>query len=89
MKIRFLEDYDVVLDSDPYSKRMQIASLISKNNEGEQDAIEGYQELLSVIGDEDKEAVDIINEIISDEKNHSEKLNKLAEKYDGIEPNKD
>lgn len=72
-----------------FGRRMQIASLISKNNEGELDAIEGYQELLSFIGDEDKEAVEIIEEIISDEKNHIEKLNQLMLKYDSIEPNKE
>ena len=82
MKIPIIADID-------YDIRMKIAALISKNDEGELDAIQGYQELLSVIGPEDQEAVDVINEIISDEKNHSEKLKALMLKYDGIEPNKD
>lgn len=78
-----------VLPENKYERKMRIAALLSKNNKGEQDAIEGYHALLSVIGDSDAEAVSIINEIISDEKNHSEKLNALTEKYDNIEPNKD
>lgn len=78
-----------VLPENEYERKMRIAALLSKNNKGEQDAIEGYHALLSVIGDSDAEAVSIINEIISDEKNHSEKLNALTEKYDSIEPNKD
>ena len=78
-----------VLPENEYERRMRIAALLSKNNKGEQDAIEGYHPLLSVIGDSDAEAVSIINEIISDEKNHSEKLSALTEKYDSIEPNKD
>lgn len=72
-----------------FEKRMNIAAEITKNNEGELDAIEGYQELLSFIGDEDKEAVEVIEEIISDEKNHIERLNELMLKYDKIEPSKD
>lgn len=78
-----------VLPENEYERRMRIAALLSKNNKGEQDAIEGYHALLSVIGDSDAEAVSIINEIISDEKNHSEKLNALTEKYDSIAPNED
>lgn len=77
-----------VLPDNEYERKMRIAALISKNNEGEQDAIEGYHALLSVVGDADQELVDTINEIISDEKNHSERLNALAEKYDDIKPNK-
>ena len=72
-----------------YDKRMNIAAEITKNNMGELDAIEGYQKLLAIIGPEDQEAVDIINEIIADEKHHILKLNELMEKYDDISPNKD
>ena len=72
-----------------YSYNMDIASEISKNCAAELTAIEGYQKLLAVIGEDDKEAIDIINEIISDEKNHVVKLNELMEKYDNISPNKD
>lgn len=78
---------DIDIDSE-YERKMRIAALISKNNKGEQDAIEGYHALLSIVGDSDSELVDTINEIISDEKNHSERLNALAEKYDSIAPNK-
>lgn len=72
-----------------FNKKMNIAAEITKNNESELSAIEGYQKLLAVIGEDDKEAIDIINEIISDEKNHVVKLNELMEKYDNIPPNKD
>ena len=82
MIIKLMEDKE-------YDSRMDIAALISKNNKGELEAIEGYQELLGVIGESDAEAVEIINEIIADEKNHTEKLNALAEKYDNIQPNVD
>lgn len=71
-----------------YTSDMSIASEISKNNAGELTAIEGYQELLTIVSD-DPEAVDIINEIIADEKNHIEKLNELMLKYDSIKPNKE
>ena len=72
-----------------FNKKMNIAAEIAKNNESELSAIEGYQKLLVVIGKDDREAIDIINEIISDEKNHILKLNQLMEKYDSISPNKD
>lgn len=72
-----------------FEKRMNIAAEITKNNEGELDAIEGYQKLLALIGQEDQEAVDIINEIIADEKHHILKLNELMEKYDNISPNEE
>lgn len=72
-----------------YSYNMDIASEISKNCSAELTAIEGYQKLLAIIGDDDSDAVDTINEIISDEKNHIERLNKLMKKYDRIVANKD
>ena len=65
-----------------------IAAEITKNNKGELDAIEGYQKLLTILAG-DKKAIDIINEIIADEKNHILKLNELIEKYDHISPNKE
>lgn len=74
--------------NEDYKSDMDIAALISKNAEGEYDAIKGYQELLVVIGN-DPEAKSVIDEIISDEKNHAERLNELMLKYDKIEPNKD
>lgn len=71
------------------SMRMSLASEISKNCADELTAIEGYQDLLSLIGDSDPEAVDVINEIVSDEKNHVERLTKLMKKYDDISASKD
>lgn len=76
-----------ILNED-YKSNMDIAALISKNAEGEYDAIQGYQELLAVIGNNEEDRA-VIDEIISDEKNHAEKLNALMLKYDKIEPNKD
>ena len=72
-----------------YSYNMDIASEISKNCAAELTAIEGYQKLLSLLGDDDENDLDVINEIISDEKNHIEKLTKLMRKYDRIAANKD
>ena len=67
-----------------------IASQIALNNKAEWDAIEGYQKLIPFFearGDDD--AVAQIEEIISDELNHSEVLRKLMKKYDGgIKTNK-
>lgn len=71
------------------SMEMSLASEISKNCADELTAIEGYQDLLSLIGDSDPEAVDVISEIISDEKNHVERLTKLMKKYDDISASKD
>lgn len=71
------------------SMKMSLASEISKNCADELTAIEGYQDLLSLIGDSDPEAVDVINEIVSDEKNHVERLTKLMKKYDDISASKD
>jgi rubrerythrin len=59
----------------------KVAAAIAANNQDEQEAIKGYYELLQVLVDpEDKK---IIQEIISDEKNHADLLTKLALKYDG------
>jgi rubrerythrin len=59
----------------------KVAAAIAANNQDEQEAIRGYYDLLEVLIDpEDKK---VIEEIISDEKNHSELLTKLALKYDG------
>ena len=67
-----------------------IASQIALNNKAEWDAIEGYQKLIPFFearGDDD--AVAQIEEIISDELNHSEVLRKLMKKCDGgIKTNK-
>ena len=62
-------------------KDYNVAAAIAANGQDEQEAIKGYYQLLQVIIDpEDKK---IIEEIISDEKNHAELLAKLALKYDG------
>ena len=64
-----------------------IAAQIAINNEGELNAITGYYKLIPFfksVGDQ--EAIDQIMEIVSDEKNHQEILNKLQMKYDGHIP---
>ena len=68
-----------------------VASQIALNNEGEWDAIEGYQKLIPFLEAKgDSEGVDQIKEIISDELNHAEVLRKLMKKYDGgIETNEE
>ncbi len=58
----------------------KIAAAIAANNSDEQGAIQGYCELLELITDPADQA--IVKEIISDEKNHSTLLTKLALKYD-------
>lgn len=60
-----------------------IAAEIYKNIEDENKAIEKYMSLLSILPDEDKH---IVEEIVSDEKNHREVLKELAYKYDGSIP---
>jgi len=63
-----------------------IAAILSKNNAGEQEAIEGYFRLLTYPG-LPPELYAVISEIISDEMNHSEKLSHWATKLTGIKPN--
>ena len=68
-----------------------IASQIALNVEAEWDAIEGYQKLIPFLElRNDQESIDHIREIISDELNHAELLQKMIRKYDGnIETAKD
>ena len=68
-----------------------IASQIAMNNKAEWDAIEGYQKLIPFLEAKgDKESVDHIREIISDELNHAEILREIMRKYDkDIPTNKD
>lgn len=68
-----------------------IAAQIALNNEAEWDAIEGYQKLIPFLRRKgDLESVAQIEEIISDELNHSEVLRAMMKKYDGgIETNED
>ena len=63
-----------------------LASVIAKNNAGEQEAIEGYFQLLAMGGLPQKFYEDI-REIISDEMNHSNKLSEWVTKITGIKPN--
>jgi rubrerythrin len=68
-----------------------IASLIAENNQDEQEAIKNYEVLLSCLNDvgASREQIATIEEIISDEKNHSMRLNQLLLDFDEVEPNKD
>lgn len=74
----------------------EIASLIQVNNKDEALAISGYSQLLDKVVNckelEDREKAEIssnIREIIADELNHQEKLQKLYSMLTLIEPNKD
>lgn len=70
--------------------KMSVASQISFNIKGEYGAIEDYNKLIDFLSIyDDQEGVDIIKDIISDEKAHSEKLNKILMKYDGNIPIED
>lgn len=82
--IRILESASESIVPDDISDNSIISSQISLNIKGEWDAIEGYNKLISLfnyLGD--NEAISIIEEIISDEKNHAMKLEGLLKKYDG------
>jgi len=64
-----------------------LASIVAMNNKGEQEAIEGYMQILAMPGLPQK-LYDDIREIISDEMNHTEKLNHWATMLSGIMPAK-
>lgn len=64
-----------------------IAAEIAKNNAGEQEAIEGYFRLLNIQG-VPREFIQDVQEIISDEMNHSEILSKWVTKLTGVNPAK-
>lgn len=68
-----------------------IASQITLNIKGEYDAIEGYMKLIPWFEEQnDQDAIADIQEIISDEKEHTERLNRILMRYDGnIEPAED
>lgn len=78
----------IVLDNED---KHTTASQIALNLQGEWDAIEGYQKLIPFFElHDDKDSVDKIREIISDELNHAEVLREIMRKYDGdIPTNKD
>ena len=85
---RFILGSDKTYDD---KSKNSIASLIAENNQSEQDAIKQYEVLLSCLNDvgASDEQLATIEEIISDEKNHSMRLNQLLLDFDGVEPNKD
>lgn len=62
---------------------------IAKNLADEATAIEGYYKLIKNCPEKYEEILPDITEIIADEKNHMEKLQKIMESLDDIEPNKD
>ncbi|MDR0850046.1 MAG: hypothetical protein LBN07_01000 [Christensenellaceae bacterium] len=67
----------------------QMASEIAKNNKSEQEAIEGYYLLIDEAkrNNAPKEFIAQVEEIISDEMNHSEVLSYWVTKMTGIKPN--
>jgi len=66
----------------------QFISQLVANNKGEQDAMAGYYLLLSEARRNGlpKELIEDIEEIISDEMNHSKKLTRWATELSGIKP---
>ncbi|MDR3298149.1 MAG: hypothetical protein LBT19_02150 [Candidatus Nomurabacteria bacterium] len=67
-------------------KNYKIAQGITANNQDEQEAIGGYLALLEIMqGVDGVDPADIaqIEEIVSDEKEHSHRLTEMALKYDG------
>lgn len=85
---RFILGSDKTYDD---KSKNSIAALIAENNQSEQDAIKQYEVLLSCLNDvgASDEQLATIEEIISDEKNHSMRLNQLLLDFDEVEPNKD
>lgn len=86
--------YRFILGSDKQyddKAKNSIAALIAENNQSEQDAIKNYEVLLSCLKDvgATDEQLAVIEEIISDEKNHTVLLNQLIQEYDEIEPKED
>jgi rubrerythrin len=63
------------------AKNYAIAKLVTANAQDENEAIEGYLGLLELLEDQDDIAQ--IEEIISDEKEHAERLAEMLKKYDG------
>lgn len=64
---------------------MTVQQLCAKNIKDEAEAIEGYYPLLeALIEAEDKDGVALVEEIISDEKNHLNLLQVILAKHDNI-----
>lgn len=81
-----------VLREDTSDQPYDLAKEVSDNIAGESDAISGYESLLGHITSvypDDSEGIDLIEEIISDEKNHIEKLNQYLTDLDQVDPAKD
>lgn len=70
------------LPRNPESANLIISSLLRANAQDENDSMRKYYQLLTILTD--KEDIDIIKEIISDEKNHEKLLNQLDYKYSRI-----
>lgn len=69
--------------------KKQKASIFAEQNVDEQKAIQHYNEAIAKLDPvKDKKAIDVINEIISDELNHTERLNELIIEYGGVVPAK-
>ena len=67
----------------------QIAAEIARNNMGEQEAIDGYFRLIDAAQKASlpREFIDQIQEIISDEMNHSQRLSEWVTRLTGVKPN--
>lgn len=78
----------LVLDK---TNQFTIASQIALNLQGEWDAVDGYMKLIPFLEMyNDIESINQIREIVSDEKNHAERLRGILLKYDnGIPTSKD
>ncbi len=64
----------------------ELAAILAMNNAGEQNAIEGYYKVLAMPG-LPQELYKDLQEIISDEMNHSEVLSRWATRLTNIFPN--
>jgi rubrerythrin len=62
----------------------ELCAEIEKNIEAEADARKKYYNLINLLKGVSKEDIASIEEIISDELNHTEKLTKMLEKYSKI-----
>jgi rubrerythrin len=82
------EETEYYQDEKTYdTPNLKVAAEIEGAIESESDAIEIYLKLLEVITD--KGDIKIVQEIISDEENHREKLLAMVKKYNKIPPSKD
>lgn len=74
-------DNALVLDKENDST---IASQVSMNIKAEWDAIQGYDLLIPFLESKnDYESIEVVRDIIADEKAHADKLRKVLMKYDG------